>query len=263
MKLAIISDIHANIEALKAVLQEIARIRVDEVVCLGDIVGYNVNPAECIALLRERGVLCIAGNHDRAVTGQITTQGFSYTAARAVAWTRERLAPEHLAFLADLPLKMHVREALVCVHGALHVATGCETIRLDTDERRRASLEALRADPSHARICAFGHTHRPGLFGLCGDVMQSAAGDRLALRPDTVYLVNPGSVGQPRVADKRATFAVYDARSSHITVHRIAYDFDVPFEKTRRAGLLRPLSFLPAPLRKPLAGAARALGMIG
>ena len=93
MKLAIISDIHANLEALRAVSAEISAHAVDGVVCLGDIVGYNTNPTECIALIRQVDALCIGGNHDRAVTGQITTDGFSHTAARAVAWTRARLEP--------------------------------------------------------------------------------------------------------------------------------------------------------------------------
>ena len=104
MKLAIISDIHANLEALQATLQQISAQTVDRIVCLGDIVGYNANPEECISLLREFDVLCIAGNHDRAVTGQITTEGFSHTAARAVAWTREQLGSDAIEFLASRPM---------------------------------------------------------------------------------------------------------------------------------------------------------------
>src|SRR5215471_7515284 len=100
MKLAIISDIHANMEALRATLQHVSAQTVERIVCLGDIVGYNANPAECISLLRASDVLCIAGNHDRAVTGQITTEGFSHAAARAVSWTRQRLGSDAIKFLA-------------------------------------------------------------------------------------------------------------------------------------------------------------------
>src|SRR4051812_9332739 len=105
MRLAILSDIHANLEALQAVLRDISVQSVDRVVCLGDIVGYNTNPAECVALLRELDPLCIAGNHDRAVSGQITTEGFSGTAARAVAWTRRQLSADIIDFLGGLPLR--------------------------------------------------------------------------------------------------------------------------------------------------------------
>ena len=105
VKLALISDIHANLQALQATLDDIAAQSVDRIVCLGDIVGYNTNPGECIALIRRANCLCVAGNHDRAVSRQITTETFSNTAARAAAWTRERLSKDELAFLAGLPLK--------------------------------------------------------------------------------------------------------------------------------------------------------------
>src|SRR5689334_2156094 len=108
--IAIISDIHANLEALEAVLGEIRRERIDTIVCLGDIVGYNADPSGCISRLREAHALCIAGNHDRAVTGQIPTEGFNPLAARAVDWTRARLTPDELEWLAALPLKAVVQD---------------------------------------------------------------------------------------------------------------------------------------------------------
>ena len=94
--IAIISDIHANLEALEAVLREIRAERIGTIVCLGDIVGYNADPAACIGLLRDAGAICVAGNHDRAVTGQITTEGFNPLAARAVDWTRSRLTADDI-----------------------------------------------------------------------------------------------------------------------------------------------------------------------
>src|SRR5262245_47665355 len=154
MKLAIISDVHANAEALRATLAKISTLAVNRIVCLGDIVGYNAEPATCITLLRQAGALCVAGNHDRAVTGQITTEGFSHTAARAVAWTRQRLDAEALDYLAGLPLTFSMPGQLVAVHGALHPEHGCETVRLDTDEARDLSFAALMRHPSGAPICA-------------------------------------------------------------------------------------------------------------
>ncbi|MBI3274826.1 MAG: metallophosphoesterase [Methylocystis sp.] len=174
MKLALISDIHANLEALQATLDEISARGVDRIVCLGDIVGYNANPAECIALLQQFDALCIAGNHDRAVCGQIGAETFSNAAARAVAWTRARLGADALDFLGALPLTANIQNRLLMVHGALHPDTGCETVRLDTDERRLLSFAALAAHPSGARICAFGHTHQPAVYEFRPSLLLSS-----------------------------------------------------------------------------------------
>lgn len=261
MKVAIISDIHANLEALQATLKQIRSLQVDRIVCLGDVVGYNTNPAECIALLRGSTALWVAGNHDRAVTGQITTAGFSYTAARAIAWTRQRLGAEDLDFLAGLPLKASLEADLIAVHGALHPDTGCELVRLDNDERRRLSFNALAANPLGARVCAFGHTHQLGVFELLDGVVRARTGDEVALRDDAFYLVNPGTVGQPLTADRRATYFVLDTARRMMSAHRVEYDFSIPRAKSRRAGLLARSSFVPAPVRAPLKRAARAFGL--
>jgi len=261
VKLALISDIHANLEALQATLNEISVQSVDRIVCLGDIVGYNTNPAECIALLRQVDPLCIAGNHDRAVCGQITTETFSNAAARAVAWTRERLGTDALDFLGNLLLKANIQNKLLAVHGALHPDTGCETVRLDNDERRLLSFEALVAHPSGAQICAFGHTHRLGVYEFRSGQARLRSEDEVFLRDDAYYLINPGTVGQPRTADRRATYMVLDFARRIVTVRYVEYDASVPFAKTRKAGLAPPFSFLPVPVRDSLKCGLRALGL--
>jgi predicted phosphodiesterase len=261
MKLAIVSDIHANLEALRAVSAEISAHAVDRIVCLGDLVGYNANPAECIAIIRRLDAICIAGNHDRAVTGQITTEGFSHTAARAVAWTRARLDTADLDYLRRLPLTASIEDQLVAVHGALHPETGCEIVRLETDELRRQSLAALIHHPSRARICAFGHTHRLGIFELDDGVVRECGGDQVPLRDGAYYLINPGSVGQPRTADRRASFLILDTANQVVTVHRVDYDAAAALAKTRRAGLMPAFSFLPAPMRDSLKWSVRAVGL--
>lgn len=261
MRLAIVSDIHANVEALQATLRQIEAQQVDRIVCLGDVVGYNANPAECIALLRGCSALWVAGNHDRAVTGQITTAGFSHTAARAIAWTRNRLGAEDLDFLAGLPLKASLGADLIAVHGALHPDTGCELVRLDNDDRRRLSFDALIANPVGAHVCAFGHTHKLGIFELLNDVVREQTRAEVKLRGDAFYLVNPGTVGQPLTADRRASYLVMDTARQVLSVHRVEYDFSLPRAKSRRAGLLPRSSFVPAPVRAPLKRAARALGL--
>jgi predicted phosphodiesterase len=118
VRLALISDIHANLEALEATLADISSQTVDRIVCLGDIVGYNSKPAECLALIRERNIQCVAGNHDLAVAGRITTKDFSSVAARSAVWTRERLTRADLDFLGNLPRKANIGDELIAVHGA-------------------------------------------------------------------------------------------------------------------------------------------------
>ena len=263
MRLAILSDIHANLEALQATLRRIAAEGIPRIVCLGDIVGYNANPSECIALLQQLDTVWVAGSHDRAVTGQITTAGFSTTAVKAVAWTRKHLAEDVLNFLSQLPVKVSVDNTLVAVHGALHPEVGCETVRLDTDERRRLSFEALVRHPSGARICAFGHTHRLGIFEMRDGQVQELPSDEAVLREDAYYLINPGAVGEPRRADQRATYMVLDTAERTVCVRRIEYDFATARAKTRRAGLLPRFWFLPASLRASLKRARRNMGLGG
>jgi predicted phosphodiesterase len=237
VKLALISEVHANLEALQATLADIASQPVDRIVCLGDIVGYNAHPHECIALLRHVDALCVAGNHDRAVTGQIATDTFNRTAARAVAWTRERLTCDDVAFLAALPLKAVVHGALVAVHGALHPQTGCEIVRLDNAEHRALSLEALIDHPSGARICAFGHTHELAIYEFRNGRTALRSEEELRLRDDAYYLVNPGAIGQPRSADRRASYMIADLAERTLRVRRVAYDLSIPLAATRKAGL--------------------------
>jgi predicted phosphodiesterase len=257
MKLAILSDIHANIEALRATLDD-AR-GADRILCLGDIVGYNTDPEDCIALLRAHDAIAIAGNHDRAVTGQLATEGWPAVAERAVQWTREYLSDDARNYLATLPSKT-VAEGIVMVHGALHPETGSEMVRLDTIEARRLSFAALATHPSGARICAFGHTHQAGIFEQNGEG-ERALPDGTVLREDRLYLVNPGTVGHPRSADLRATWLMFDTVTRRLTLRRVDYDYAASFAKTRRAGLAPPLSFLPHGLRKSLVSGVRAVGL--
>jgi predicted phosphodiesterase len=259
VRLALISEVHANLEALQATLDDIAPQSVDRIVCLGDIVGYNTNPHECIARLRDIGALCIAGNHDRAVCGQITTETFSRTAARAVAWTRERLTSDDLEFLAGLPLKVNIDGKLIAVHGALHPETGCEIVRLDNDEGRALSFEALIAHPSGARICAFGHTHELAIYEFRDGQTVLRREEDVRLRNDAYYLINPGAVGAPRSADKRASYMIVDLSRRTVHVRRVAYDASVPFAATRKAGLGPRFGFLPAPVRAALKSGWRAV----
>ncbi len=259
MKLALISDIHANLPALKAVLDDIVAAGADRIVCLGDVVGYNTQPAECIAALRRLDVLCVAGNHDLAVCGRITTKTFSRAAARAVAWTQRSLGRDDLHFLAGLPLKAAIDRKLIAVHGALHPQTDCATVRLDSDERRLQSFQALMADPSGARICAFGHTHHAGVYEFRKGGAVTLPPMKVSLRDDAYYLINPGTVGDPRERDRRASYMIVDLAQRTVSVHRVGYDLVAPLAATRRAGLAPALSFIPMPIRASVATGFRTL----
>lgn len=254
------SDVHANLEALQATLADIAVRGVDRIVCLGDIVGYNANPAECIALIRATNALCVAGNHDLAVCGRMPSKNFPASAARAIAWTHRHLSWDDLLFLAGLPLKAHVEGGLVAVHGALHPQTECATVRLDSDERRLQSFYALMADPSQPRIGAFGHTHQTGIYEFRGGGTVAPQGEQsVKLRDGSYYLINPGSVGQPRSKDKRASYMVLDLAQRTVTVHRVTYDAAAASAATQQAGLAPPLAFVPRRVRGAIGGGLRAL----
>jgi predicted phosphodiesterase len=237
VRLALISDIHANLEALEATFYDIAERSIDRIVCLGDIVGYNSDAAACIALIRGADCVCVAGNHDLAVCGRITTRKFSSAAARAVAWTRQQLSDDDLDFLAGLPLKANIGNRVVAVHGALHPETDCESVRLDTDKRRRASFEALMIHPSGARICAYGHTHHAGVYEMRADGVAMHGDPHVSLRDDAYYLINPGTIGEPRSAERRATYMILDLERRTVTTRHVDYRASAEFLASHRPGL--------------------------
>lgn len=262
MRYGLISDIHANVPALAAVLEALQAEGVDRIVCLGDVTGYHTEPDGCVRLLRDAGALCVAGNHDRAVIGAIGTDGFSEQAQRAVTWTQPRLQDDARAFLSALPLKLAVDGVLVAVHGALHPDVGCELVRLDDDRKRGLSFDALAAHPSGARVCAFGHTHRAGVWERSGGEIRCLDGEDIRLRPDALYLVNPGSVGEPRSDDERASFLVLDPQAGTVRLRRVAYDRTPVLTRSREAGLIAQarMAWLPERQRTGLIRLLRRTG---
>lgn len=263
MRIALVSDIHANLEALRTVLDDIALQKVDRIVCAGDIVGYNTNPAECVALLRRFDPVCVAGNHDLAAAGTIGTEEFSRRGAKAILWTRERLDAETVDFLKGLPRRICIRNRLLVVHDALHGREPERFIWLDSDERRLETARALASHPCGARICAFGHTHHLGLYECRGGECLELTAKEVLLRDDAYYLINPGSVGEPRdrEQDKAATYAVLDLDRNLFTARRVTYDAAIAFRKTRKAGLGPRFPFIPAPARAAIRRGMKALGI--
>ena len=249
MKYAVISDLHANIEALTSVFERIDRCSVDAIVCLGDIVGYHANPNECIALLETSGALCITGNHDRAALGQKDVLRFSARARKAIYWTRGVLSDRSRSFLGELPSSRRVPiefdtvhspcfDAFFCVHGALHPEPN-DDIHLTTHPRIEKSLEQLATGRFGARLCFFGHTHHAVVHARDGSGRRTWGPIARALHePDAYYLVNPGSVGEPRGRDGRAVFLIFDSATGRIDFHRVPYDARACMAKAEAAGLL-------------------------
>jgi len=233
MRLGVVSDIHGNLEALESVLAALDQRDVDRIVCLGDIVGYNANPKECLAIVRERCPVAIRGNHERMVLGG-ALKGLRKETRNATSWTRSQLTQEETAYLASLPDEAVVDDAAaLLVHGSPRDPD--EYIL--SDDVIHASLDLLARDYPDARICFFGHSHFPMVLGPPDVHVRLRETQTVRLLPDRRYLVNPGSVGQPRDSCPLASCAVYDTDEKTIELLRLEYDLEKTQRKIREAGL--------------------------
>jgi predicted phosphodiesterase len=242
MRYAFISDVHANIEALTAALGAIDRIGADRILCLGDVVGRFANPNEVIDTLCERAVRTIAGNHDRAALGTGSDSDFTSRAKRSNAWTRAHLAPSSVRFLRGLPVLDEVDDHLLMVHAGLDPSPNDHDYLTSSDKITR-SLNKLRHGEHGVHLAFFGHTHLPGVHrmwtrGATAGGLMSAEDTWQKLYPDSVYLINPGSVGQPRDGDPRASFLIYDRDHAIVRFHRVEFDRRASHEKALREGLM-------------------------
>ncbi|HKC39691.1 MAG TPA: metallophosphoesterase family protein [Gemmatimonadales bacterium] len=249
MLLAIISDIHANVHALDAVLADIRQRGADQVLCLGDLVGYNSFPRETLALLREHEVRSVHGNHDLMALDRLPDDGCGSLARKAIRWTRGVLTEEDWWHLAALPADLREHDTLLCVHSA----PGDPLTRLERTAQFHAEAEGLmEADPG-VRVCFTGHTHRQHIVVVTPDgEIQRSEGRDAELPRDAICFVNPGTVGQPRDRDTRAAYALFDCDAWRVSFRRVAYDREPLLRQNRRVGL-RP----PSTLRRV---AARVLG---
>ncbi len=205
----------------------------DETVCLGDIVGYNANPNECIDILRNENILCVLGNHDAAASGLEEPDRFNPHARTAVLWTREQLTEENRQYLIALQRERSVRDFYL-FHGSIHDTNRYILYRNDVVENFR-ELAHLRQAPD---LGFFGHTHIVTVLSeKYGIFATSLNHEDLFLQPGVRYLINPGSVGQPRDSDPRAAFLVYDDRSRKISFHRVEYDLQRCQDKIINVGL--------------------------
>jgi predicted phosphodiesterase len=232
MRIAVIADIHANLDALQAVLERIHALKVDEIVCLGDIVGYNANPNECVDILRKEKILSVLGNHDACAAGLEEPYRFNALAQRALIWTREHLTEVNRSFLLELPREKMAHDHFL-FHGSIHNTNRYILSRDDITD----NFQSLAALPGALKLGFFGHTHvRTAFIDHRGVISRELSLD-LSISPEKRYLINPGSVGQPRDGDPRAAFLVYDSIDHVIIFHRIEYDIRTCQDKVIRAGL--------------------------
>ena len=229
MRYAFIADIHGNFDALQAVMEDMRAQQPDHVFCLGDIVGYGAEPAECIKFMRENSILCIAGNHDFAVTGAVSTDYFNPIATASVEWTRQALSNEDIQFLSRLPLEFK-DDVFMLTHGAPAVPGAFEyIITMEDAARGFASLD---------RPISFqAHSHVPITFILSNGYASLVPSRIFTIDDGCPAMINVGSVGQPRDAEPAACYALFDASARSVSIRRIPYDIDRAAGKILRAGL--------------------------
>ena len=235
MRLAVIADIHSNSEALASVLTQLDREGVDAILNLGDLVGYNASPNECLELLQGRKAWSLAGNHDLALLDPERAQNFNIIAYEALMWCRQQVRPEFLEFLQGLPLLRKLPGSFLACHGTpanpdTYIAYHFQGKRVLNDLYKHSDL----------RVCFFGHTHRRALWyrDIRGKVaLRQISPATMQLSPEEHYLINPGSVGQPRDGNPEAAYAIFDDEASSIQFKSVPYDVSGAQRRILAAGL--------------------------
>ncbi|MFN4181950.1 MAG: metallophosphoesterase family protein [bacterium] len=227
-RFVVLSDIHGNLEALNQALEMIRSLNVEAIICLGDIVGYGPDPAECCEMARKHFFRNLMGNHDAAVVHKISIQYFNPSARTALLWTEKQLSPPHKAFLSSLPYTFQT-ENLLFVHGTPNSPERFYYLLWDVDLR-----EAFHAFSQW--ICFVGHSHRAGIYVLSEEETLEEY-PRCELHPSKRYIINVGSIGQPRDGDPRSAFALVDLNEKIVEIFRISYPIELVQKKMREKGL--------------------------
>ena len=228
MKYAIIADIHGNLDAFQVVLEDIREQKVDQTVCLGDVVGYNACPKECLDIVRSLNIPCVKGNHDEYCSAEDALEGFNPLAAEAVIWTRNQLSVDDKKWLADLK---YTRMAgnFTMVHATL-----------DAPDRWGYVFDKLAAAASfpyqNTQLCFFGHTHVPVAF-MRDTAVRGGTYSKFKIDPSKKYFINVGAVGQPRDNNPKSAYVLYDMDAQTIELRRLDYDIAAAQKKILAAGL--------------------------
>ena len=257
MRYGVISDIHANLHALDAVLGVLSRARVDDVLCAGDLVGYGPMPNECVARIAALGAKCVAGNHDLIALGRLSDVDCSELAQDSLRWTRRELSRDSRRYLDALPSVATTPDGVVVAHGSLE--SPAEYVR--GADQRSEQLKLLGCTHPGARVLVLGHTHRRVAHGAHAGTVRPRWGGSLSLTRSDRYLLNPGSVGQSRERTARARFIVLDLDRGRASYYGIGYDLEACREALRERGLptwsahlnASALSRAASPLRRAVA----------
>jgi len=234
MRYLVLTDIHANLEALEACLEDSRGRRCDQTLVLGDLVGYGADPNAVIErVLALKPLAIVRGNHDKVACGLEQAEGFNAVAKSAARWTLDVLTPEYREWLCALPQGPTEVDDLVEI---------CHGSPFDEDAYIFDELDALRALKVSTRpLCLFGHTHYPVTFELSSETIESAGPGgtemQIQLRTGCKYLINPGSVGQPRDGDPRAAYAIVDTKERRVELFRAPYHVEDAQAKVVKAGL--------------------------
>jgi predicted phosphodiesterase len=228
MRFAIFSDVHANLEALEAVLADAHERKCTHFVCLGDVVGYNANPHECVERIREMDCPIVKGNHDEQASLAKSSTGFNELAERAIQWTRDNLTAKDKEWLRDLPLQKQVRDFTI-VHATLDTPAQWGYVFNNFDAATSFTYQ-------YTRVCFFGHTHVPVVFIRDGGVRRERT-EHVRMETSKKYFINTGSVGQPRDGNWRAAYCVYDTDENLIEQLRVKYDLATAQKKIMKADL--------------------------
>jgi len=227
--IAVLSDIHGNLEALDAVLEDARRENDETLICLGDVVGYGADPNVCVERVTDQMKATVLGNHDAAARDLSQADSFNEVAREAIRWTQEQLTAENLARLNALPLE-HVQDRARFVHASPDDPPAWHYILTEQE-----AWNAFQACPEP--VCFVGHSHVPLRVLLNGGRLEVLDGPVLQLRPGVRALVNVGSVGQPRDGDWRAAYALFDPARGRVVARRVEYDLQTASTKILKAGL--------------------------
>jgi diadenosine tetraphosphatase ApaH/serine/threonine PP2A family protein phosphatase len=229
MRYGIFSDVHSNLEAFEAALDFYKKEVIDKFIYLGDIVGYGANPNECSALLRRLNPICIAGNHDWAAIGEFSVSYFNEAAKEVILWTQEYLSEENIQYLRTFALT-HEEDDFICVHGSL-----------DEPQRFNYIFDISDAQLSFSylekRICFIGHSHRREAFRKKNNSVSVIGDLQIKLEKNSQYIINVGSVGQPRDRDPRLSLCVYDDDQDVVKFARLEYNIKKAADKIIEKGL--------------------------
>lgn len=228
MKIALFGDIHANYEALEAVLADANEQGCEDHVCLGDVVGYNADPSLCLEKIRELGCPVVKGNHDEDASGQHSLEMMNPVAAEALKWTREQLTEEQREWLARVRMVRQIHDFTI-VHSTLDQPNSWNYVTNKFDAMSNFSYQ-------FTQVCFHGHTHVPRVFIRSAKVQEVKAGE-VQIEPGMKYFINAGSVGQPRDGDWRASYCIFDTHANTVTFRRLEYDIKTAQRKIMEAGL--------------------------